>query len=61
MDQADRVRRRVNIMEIVCFGRSAAGRGTTASDAIAPMIAKAYPITGTGANEKILLNNKGGP
>jgi tripartite-type tricarboxylate transporter receptor subunit TctC len=36
-----------------------AGRGTTASDAIAPMFAKAYPINNTGANEKILLSNKG--
>jgi tripartite-type tricarboxylate transporter receptor subunit TctC len=41
------------------LAEGAAGRGTTASDAIAPMIAKAYPITGTGANEKILLGNKG--
>jgi tripartite-type tricarboxylate transporter receptor subunit TctC len=37
----------------------AAGRGTTASDAIAPMIAKAYPIIETGANEKTLPGNKG--
>jgi tripartite-type tricarboxylate transporter receptor subunit TctC len=37
----------------------AAGRGTTASDAIAPMFAKAYPNIGMGANEKILLSNKG--
>jgi tripartite-type tricarboxylate transporter receptor subunit TctC len=41
------------------LAEGAAGRGSTASDAIAPMIAKAYPITNAGANEKILLNNMG--
>jgi tripartite-type tricarboxylate transporter receptor subunit TctC len=42
------------------LAEGAAGRGTTASsDAIAPMFAKAYPNIGMGANEKILLSNKG--
>jgi hypothetical protein len=43
------------------LAEGAAGRGTTASDAIAPIFVKAYPNMGMGANEKILLSNKGGP
>jgi tripartite-type tricarboxylate transporter receptor subunit TctC len=37
----------------MCFVRAAAGGGQTATDAIAPMIAKAYPKFDTGANEKM--------
>lgn len=37
----------------------AAGRGTTASDAIAPIFAEAYRNIDTGANEKMLPDSKG--